>query len=263
MKLLTPISHLFNNQSEWLTEVVRHSDFLEARERTSTLRLANTTHYHIDFNLNIGLSKNQIDFLVNHVRHRDDIHTITFQAAVDCNDVKLISGMYIPLSPPLSLKDQVQNTKQSIACVRDIIGTDRIIGLENNNYYPTGAYDVCTSSEYLLEVMQECNVDCLLDLAHAIVTCHNLNIDSKTYIDSLLRLGNCHQIHLCQPSLQTGKGSSALMVDSHDLPNESLTAFTIDLMKKYNIEYLTIEYYRSVEQLGLFLRSLKQSSLFN
>ena len=52
-KLLTPISHLFSN-AENVQKIVAASDFLEARERTADLRLDNTTHYHIDFDLNLG-----------------------------------------------------------------------------------------------------------------------------------------------------------------------------------------------------------------
>ena len=59
--LLTPISHLFLNESDG-EQIAFESDYLEARERTSHLRFANTTHYHIDFDINIGLDQNQLDF---------------------------------------------------------------------------------------------------------------------------------------------------------------------------------------------------------
>ena len=66
MDLVTPISHLFNDE-ENAKEIISFSDCLEARERTCQLHFQNTTHYHIDFDLNLGLSEKQLDFLIEHV----------------------------------------------------------------------------------------------------------------------------------------------------------------------------------------------------
>ena len=97
-KLLTPISHLFKEQSSALKDIIKTSDCLEARERTFNLRLDNTTHYHIDFDLNIGLTEDQKNFLNENVKNRESIVCVTFQAARDCERVKLEKGIYQPLS---------------------------------------------------------------------------------------------------------------------------------------------------------------------
>ena len=76
--LVTPISHLFQTD-ELTNEICTLSTSLEARERTSKLRLPKTTHYHIDFDLNIGLTEDNINFLKNEVKDRQGIHTLTFR----------------------------------------------------------------------------------------------------------------------------------------------------------------------------------------
>ena len=78
MDLVTPISHLFKDRKN-AELIMKHSDFLEARERTSDLFFPNTTHYHIDFDLNVGLTEKQIQFLVNFVKPREEINTLPFK----------------------------------------------------------------------------------------------------------------------------------------------------------------------------------------
>ena len=65
IKILTPISHIFK-ESVLAEDITNLSDGLEARERTCELKLNKTTHYHIDFDLNLGLSEKQIQFLIDH-----------------------------------------------------------------------------------------------------------------------------------------------------------------------------------------------------
>ena len=256
IKILTPISHLFTESDRIPSEIVSRSDCLEARERTSHLRLPSTTHYHIDFDLNIGLNQNQLDFLRNEVRDRDYITTLTFQAARDCEKIICKNGMYIPNSSPLSLTDQIVNTNKSIDQIRDIVGSDRSIGIENNNFYPTGAYNISTSLSYLLDVLCINGLHLLLDVAHAKVTAFNLDIDFNAYINPLLETGLCRQVHICEPKvINTNTGS--LMIDAHDLPSEQFTESTIYLMNKFKIPYLTCEYYKSSSKLSNYLHYVK------
>ena len=78
IKILTPISHIFK-ESVLAEDITNLSDGLEARERTCELKLNKTTHYHIDFDLNIGLSNNQIEFLEQHVKPRENIKHLPFK----------------------------------------------------------------------------------------------------------------------------------------------------------------------------------------
>ena len=97
MKLLTPISHLFNNEND-AKSIIEVSDYLEARERTCKLKFEKTTHYHIDFDLNLGINDQQLQFLKDHVCPREEIRTLTFQAARDSEKIKIKNGIFYPNS---------------------------------------------------------------------------------------------------------------------------------------------------------------------
>ena len=81
-----------------MLDIIGLSDELEARERTCDLNVDNTTHYHIDFDLNIGLTDNQIKFLEKYVKPNEKIQTLTFQAARDCEEVEKKDNKYFPKS---------------------------------------------------------------------------------------------------------------------------------------------------------------------
>lgn len=255
IKILTPISHIFK-ESELAEDISYLSDELEARERTCELNFKKTTHYHIDFDLNIGLNNNQIEFLERYVKPRENIKTLTFQAARDCNEVILKNNKYHPNSLPLTIYDQIENTKKSLNRIQDIVGSYRNIGIENNNYYPTGAYDICTSTEFLVSCSEDLGLHLLFDIAHAIVTCTNKNLSYEDYAIKLLTNMECKQVHLCEPSFTYGN-KLPKAIDSHNLPSPKSTQDTLKMMDKWNINYLTIEYYKNADTLKEYLNYLK------
>lgn len=259
IRLLTPISHLFGYAStdKSLSRVIALSDCFEARERTATLYIPNTTHYHIDFDLNLGLAERQKDFLKSFVKTREDVTTLTFQASRDCPSYTLSNGMFWPASRPLNCDEQIQNTKTSLNLIRDIVGSDRFIGIENNNFYPTGAYDVCTSLAYLHASLEMLDIHLLLDIAHAKVTSYNRRTSFDDYLSSLLNTGKCKQIHICQPE-KNPLDSTDILKDSHGVPSSEMTHLTLSLMARYSIEYLTCEYYQDSSVLADYLYSVRR-----
>ena len=260
MKILTPISHLANDHKSF-EPIARVSDELEARERTSKIRLERTTHYHIDFDLNIGLTDNQKDFLRTEVAPREEIHTLTFQASKDCEEAVVIDGVYQPRSRVIGLEEQVKRTRQSIVDIQDIVGSNRSIRIENNNYYPGGAYGVCTSLDYLEQAVSLQGCGLLLDIAHAKVTCFNRRLSANDYISRLLDAGDCNQIHLCEHSIMERNGCQ-LAIDSHGLPTKGSTQEALELIQNYGIGYLTIEYYKNPETLADYLKCIRQGQYF-
>ena len=165
-------------------------------------------------------------------------------------------GRYIPRSRIIPLDEQIANTINSIKKIKDIVGSERNIGIENNNYYSTGAYDICTSKEFFARLgnIQACHL--LLDYAHAMVTCYNRRENINDYIDALISSNKCLQVHLCQPGFKE-IDSKTWMYDAHDLPSKDLTVNAINLMKTNNIEYLTVEYYKNSKTLQRWLESFR------
>ena len=255
MKLITPISHLFRDASN-IESITCFSDELEAREKTCNLRLENTTHYHIDFDLNLGLNDKQIKFLEDEVKPRDSIQTITFQATRDYENTKIIDGMYYPNGQKIELNEQLVRTSITVKKIRDIIGSNRIIGIENNNYYPTGAYDIATSSDYLIEAANKNNLKLLFDFAHAKITCTNKKISFNIYSNKLIENIKCIQMHLCENRTRL-YNNEELAYDAHELPTKETTNEALNLCNSNNIKSLTIEYYKNADNLTDYLKKLK------
>ena len=256
IKLVTPISHLFNN-SEHAINIEKYSDQLEARERTADLRFKNTTHYHIDFDLNLGLKESQKEFLYAKVRNRPEIHTLTFQMTRDTEEYEILDGKFHPKGYFVDKKDQLKRTKASIKTIKDIVGRDRSIGIENNNYYKTGAYDIATSSKFINEVIKECDAHLLLDIAHAKVTCKNKKINLDSYINEMVEDISCKQMHLCEPSERVF-GGIVETYDAHLIPTPESIKDAIRICNNLKINNLTVEYYKNQEKLINCLRTIKK-----
>ena len=147
------------------------------------------------------------------------------------------------------LSHSVKNTKW----LRQIISKSVLIGLENNNYYPTPAYDIITEGDFISKVIYKNNLFLLLDIAHAMVSAHNKNTSYKEYI-LRLPLDRLIQLHICQPTLIEG----GIARDTHNEPNDDMFKEVIRLLNKYqSIKYLTIEYYKDKDILIASIQKLR------
>jgi len=138
--------------------------------------------------------------------------------------------------------------------LREKLSPDTAIGLENNNYYPTPAYQDVTDGDFISEVLEENDLFLLLDIAHAMVAAHNKNLSYDQYIASL-PLHRIIQLHICQPKLPVG----GVAVDAHGAPDEGMFQEVLRLVEKLpNIKYLTIEYYKDKDILIESILHLRQ-----
>tara|TARA_B100000989_G_C19477448_1_gene443584 strand:+ start:295 stop:1092 length:798 start_codon:yes stop_codon:yes gene_type:complete len=256
LKLVTPISHLFKNEFD-ANDIEEFSDELEARERTANLRFKNTTHYHIDFDLNLGISHDQKDFLKEHVKNRDEIKTLTFQLTRDTENFSISKGRYLPKGPLISEKEQLTRCKKSLAIISDIVGSQRSIGIENNNYYQTGAYEIATSANFINKVIKELKCHLLLDIAHAKVTCKNKKVNFASYISELTKDIRCKQMHLCRTNERISEYGIETY-DAHLIPEKEDIKEAIKLCKDLDINNLTVEYYKDKHSLVRSLKLIKE-----
>ena len=72
----------------------------------------------------------------------------------------------------------------------------------------------------------------------------------------MLSNNKCLQMHICEPQV-AADSSQSIMLDVHDLPSESFTMETLDLMKKYSVDYITCEYYKDKDLLCKYLSQLR------
>ena len=71
----------------------------------------------------------------------------------------------------------------NIPKIKNILGDIEIL-IENNNYYPTKAYDIITDADFISNLVYDNNIGFLFDQAHAEITAHNQKIKYEEYVNN-------------------------------------------------------------------------------
>lgn len=254
IKIATPISHQFLRKN-LAKEVFKLSDCFEARERTSHLRVKDTYLYHIDIDLTAAWNKSVKDYLLKIINPQKKLKLVTFQITRCCQAEKLVNGKFKLVGKKFTKEQMLRNSKENLKWFKSKFGKKIKIGIENNNYYKTPAYDIITEGKFISDIVKKNNIYLLLDIAHAMVTAKNRNIDLKKYLDDL-PLSNLIQIHICGPLLKANTG-----FDKHRPPQQYVydAIKPIIIKHKNKVKYLTLEYYRNEK---ILIKELKRLKLF-
>jgi len=243
-KIATPISHLFENR-QFGEEISAVSDCLEVRERSLDSQHSNQYLFHIDIDLTHEWDESIRSYLQQAFEKKIELKLVTFQVTRCCHGEKIDNGIFQLDGKVYSKQEMLNHASVNTKWLKSILEENIKIGLENNNYYPTLAYDIVTDGDFITEVINQNEIYLLLDIAHAMVTAHNQKITYQEYIESL-PLDSLIQLHICQPELL--KNSTAY--DAHDVPDSEMMKEVIRLVGKYpQILYLTIEYYKDKDLL--------------
>ena len=247
--IASPISHLFENEIHG-NEISLVSDCLEVRERSYKSSRKKIWLFHIDIDITHPWDQKVKSYIKTILKNKPELKLITFQSTRCCQGEVLDKGIF-QLSGEVFTKDQMISFAMKNSCwLRENFPKQLLIGLENNNYYPTSAYDIITEGGFISEVVEKCELYFLLDIAHAMVTAHNLDIDYKDYLNSL-PMDRLLQLHICQPILP----NNGMGYDAHEAPNQEMYQEVKRLVNLYpNIKYLTIEYYRDKD---ILINSIK------
>jgi hypothetical protein len=238
-QIATPISHQFENKN-YGKEISAVSDCLEVRERSIDSEWENQFLFHIDIDLTHKWNNDIKRYLKNALNKKPDLKLITLQATRCCHGEKIVDGMFQLNGKIYSRDEMLSNSVKNTAWLRNIMGAEKGIGVENNNYYPSLAYDIVTEGDFISDVIRENKLFLLLDIAHAMVTAHNKNNNYYDYIKSL-PLDRLIQLHICQPEIP----DEGRALDAHNEPNNEMFKEVLRLIEHYpSIEYLTIEFYR-------------------
>jgi len=252
-QIATPISHQFENKM-FGKEISDVSDCLEVRERSLDSDWKNQHLFHIDIDLTHEWDDSIKSFLQSAFNKKKDLKLITFQATRCCYGENIIDGMFQLDGKVLTSEEMLQFSIENTKWLRNIVSNRILIGLENNNYYPTPAYDIVADGDFIKQVINNNNLFLLLDIAHAMVTAHNKKMSYDQYI-ATLPLDKLIQLHICQPVLPKG----GIAQDAHNEPNNEMYMEVIRLINKYpQIKYLTIEYYRDKNILIDSINRLRQ-----
>lgn len=143
-----------------------------------------------------------------------------------------------PLSKPLSNEAYLRLAKENVAWLRESFGG--YLQLENNNYFPTGAYERTCEPDFISRVLDALDVNLLLDVAHAAISAHYLGYsDLWDYLASI-PLERVREIQVSRAGPLNG-----IMEDLHEVPGPVEMELVDDLIRACpRARFLTIEYYR-------------------
>ena len=252
-KIVTPVSHLFFNKKS-AKEISKNSNYLEIRERTLNLKFKNEKFFHCDDDLTLPWSKDYKSQFEQLVKRKKYLKYITFQATRCCANAKIINKVFVLSGKIFSRKEMLNEAKKNTQWLRKKFGNKFRIGLENNNYYPTKAYDVIADADFISQVVRENKLFFLFDLAHAQVTASNKKISYQGYLENL-PMDLMLQMHICRPRINNKKISR----DTHYLPNKKMFKEVKLLASKYKkLKFFTIEYYKDANKLVKNIKTLKK-----
>jgi len=254
IKLATPVSHLFEDD-EYAKIIIKYSDCLECRDRSIESSEPNQELFHCELQPIHDWGDKEFDYLQQIKDTKKDLKLIAFHMASSCDAPVVINNMFELGGKEYSKGELFLNAKNNFTKIKQIFGKDIKIGIENNNYYPTDAYKYITNPEFISKVVYENDINFLFDIAHAKVTCYNQDINFEKYKNSL-PLDKMIQIHICSYAIDKDKG---MAFDAHNYPDDEELLNVKKLITNYkDIKYLTVEYYRDIENLEKSLKEVKK-----
>lgn len=255
LKLATPISHLIKDES-LAGDITRFSDCYEVRDHTINSTLPNQFLYHCDLQPIHELTEENFEHLKKIRASKQDLKLVTFHCASCCDRPVLVGKSWQPGGKNYTAEEMIEWSKKNFKRIREIFGTEVTLAIENNNYYQTPAYDIICDPEFITEVAVANDLRMLVDVAHAQISAVNKVISFQDYF-SALPLERVIQIHLCKP----GFDESGAIYDAHQLPSQFELDLVKELASKFNPEYLTLEYYKSIGEIADCLKHLRENYL--
>ena len=133
------------------------------------------------------------------------------------------------------------------------------LAVENYNYYPTGLYGPVTEPDFIRARLAEFDLGLVLDLAHALVTAHNLGLDRAAYL-AALPLERTAEIHLSRPWLPP-RTSRLQAADAHESPGPEEWHLLRNILENPRLPEgvsVFVEYYGNLSKLKLAQDSLEE-----
>ena len=256
IRLATPVSHLFKNK-DYEKIIVKNSDVLECRDRSINYdnHLDKQELFHCELQPIHEWSDVEWEYLQKIKNTKPNLKLLTLHSATCC-DKPSLSGRSAYLGGREYTREEMKGfAKNNFTKIKKIFGASVDIAIENNNYYPTEAYRDITEAEFISEIVNENNLRFLFDIAHAKVTCFNKNINFEKYKREL-PLDRVIQVHICTYGIDDELNQA---YDAHSYPNdEELLEVSKIITECKNVKYLTVEYYRDIENLEISLKKVKE-----
>jgi len=246
MILTLPVGHLINGDNYHQIPSVKA---LEYRDTTPILDNKLESIFHSGYGIVqeefLGYFESIVDYL-----NENNIKMFSFDIGPAAEKIKTEDYYYIARSEVLS-KDEIRKIiRQRLKFIREKFHGD--IALENLNYFPTSAYSHVCESNFISDIVRDNEVYMVLDIAHAIITVNNMEVDKYEYLASL-PLNKVKEIHLSAPGVKDGKWR-----DLHKEPGPQEYEVLRSILNNINVDpYLVIECYKDFPTIENCCKSLR------
>ena len=251
VEIATPISHLFQIDAD--AELIsKRSDCLEFRDHSRNYKPSEQKLFHCELQPIHEISEKNFDYLTRVRKEKVNLEVVSFHMASCFEKPKLEGKIYVTGDKKRTKKEMLEFAKINFKRIRQIFGPKVKIAIENNNYYPTEAYEIVCDPIFINEIVTKNDIFFLFDIAHAQVSSYNMNTTYLRYCADL-PLSRCIQVHICKSGTKDFRA-----FDAHDLPGPEEFKELRRLTKQCALlKYVTIEYYRDVKALVNVLVRLK------
>jgi len=239
LKITTPLSTVFQKANASQKErILALSDVLEWRHGIdSGVRSNKQRIYHAEESIVEPWSDEEVAAIAQRIE-REHITYVSFHVAACYVKPPVEQGTFVPKGEAMSEQEMRANVATNVARLR-VSGVLIPIGIENNNYFPTGAYEIVTDPAFLTRLMVDTDLVHLLDIAHAEITAKHTGLTLDAYL-AALPLERTIQFHI---SGITRREEGYL--DTHGPLAEVDWQQLQEIRTRCpNLQYLTLEYYR-------------------
>lgn len=251
MKIATPVSTIFN-ATPLLADILELSDVLEVREYSRPVNSLLPRIYHCDWSIIDEWSQENVQEIANMILNNNP-ELVTFHVNSCYQKPPVVDGMFQPSGRKFSEKELLDHARANLQKLDAAVARAFQKGIENTNYYPSGAYEMVTDPEFLTALATEFGFQFLLDMAHAQVTAINKKITLEEYL-SKLDLAKVVQFHISRPDK-----NPQLARDAHEVLEDDDWELVEQLMARCpNLKYMTLEYYKNDEKLLAMLKKLRE-----
>ncbi|MBI5803871.1 DUF692 family protein [Candidatus Pacearchaeota archaeon] len=247
-KIATPISHLFEDK-ETASEIIKISDCLECRDWAVDSDFPGQELAHLEATLIWQWSEEEKEFIKELISKKPELKLLTFHLSSCYHMPPIKERMFQPEGRLYSEEEMLRNARENTSFLRQF-AKSKIIGVENNNYLPTPAYDIVTDGDFIKKIVTENDLTFLFDIAHAKISSHNQRVSYEDYL-ATLPLEKAVQLHICKSGLDE-RGTA---IDIHEAPDEDVYREVRRLTENFPIKYLTIEYYKNPE---ILIKKIKE-----
>ena len=153
------------------------------------------------------------------------------------------------------MQESIRNTriKNNVKWLNSIKNNNSKLAIENNNYFPTGAYEHVTDTEFLNSITNKFSIFILFDYSHAKITSYNKKILFEKYFMEINH-NRIIQIHFCGFSIK-----NKIIYDSHYKPKvKDYINLQKIISRLKNLQFITIEYYKNIGVLENICNKIKK-----